>query len=79
MSAAALARSVRRWNKFATGRYLRHHRRDDAMIERPKMDWREFTVRIVEALRWPAAFIAIFVILREPINQFIAALVHGLS
>lgn len=49
------------------------------MIDRPQMDWREFTVRIVEALRWPAAFIAIFVILREPIIALVRTVTAAIS
>jgi len=49
------------------------------MIDRPQMDWREFTVRIVEALRWPTAFIAVFVILREPISALVRTLTIAVS
>jgi hypothetical protein len=36
--------------------------------ERQGMNWKQFTIGMVEALRWPAAFIAIAVILREPLT-----------
>ncbi|HEX8446065.1 MAG TPA: hypothetical protein VF649_05570 [Sphingomonas sp.] len=49
------------------------------MNEPKNMDWREFTVRIIEALRWPAAFIAVIVILREPIHALVAALLRAAS
>jgi hypothetical protein len=43
------------------------------------MDWKRFTIRLIEALRWPAAFIAVAVIFREPLTQFVAAISNGVS
>jgi len=39
-----------------------------------QMDWKRFTIRLIEALRWPAAFIAVAVIFREPVTAFITAI-----
>lgn len=38
------------------------------------MDWKQFSVRIIEALRWPAAVIAIAIIFREPLTHLFNAL-----
>lgn len=38
-----------------------------------QMDWKRFTIRLIEALRWPAAFIAVAVIFREPVTAFMTA------
>lgn len=39
-----------------------------------QMDRKRFTIRLIEALRWPAAFIAVALIFREPVTTFITAL-----
>lgn len=40
--------------------------------------WKQFVVRLIEVLRWPAAAIAIAVIFREPLTLLISA-VAGLG
>ena len=39
------------------------------------MSWKQFTIRLIEALRWPAALVAIVWILREQLS----ALLHAIS
>jgi hypothetical protein len=36
-----------------------------------EIGWKQFAIRLIEALRWPAAFVAAIVILREPLGAFI--------
>lgn len=43
------------------------------------MDWKAFTVRMIEVLRWPAAFVVVFFLLRGPIGQFVSALAGKLA
>jgi hypothetical protein len=47
------------------------------MIEPATMSWKAFTIRLIEALRWPAAFIAAVVILKLPLTQLVSYLTHG--
>ena len=42
------------------------------------MDWKSFTVRIIEVLRWPAAFIAVAVIFRAPLTALVVAITSTL-
>lgn len=41
------------------------------MEERQGMNWKQFTIGMVQALRWPAAFIAIAIIFREPASRLL--------
>ena len=41
--------------------------------------WRSFTIRLIEAVRWPAAFVIVVYLLREPIGRFVDAITHGIS
>lgn len=41
--------------------------------EYASMDWKVFTIRAIDALRWPAAFAFAFFLVREPIGRLIAA------
>ena len=43
------------------------------------MSWRSFTVRLIEALRWPFAFVVIFYLLRLPISELIASTAQALA
>lgn len=52
---------------------------EDGMNGAGSMDWKRFTIRLIEALRWPAAFIAVAVIFREPLTQFVSAISQGVS
>lgn len=47
------------------------------MDETPQMNWKAFIVRLIEALRWPAAFVAACLIFREPLTRILNALVHS--
>jgi hypothetical protein len=47
------------------------------MDEAPTMSWKTFTIRLIEALRWPAAFVAAVVILREPFTQLVQWITGG--
>jgi hypothetical protein len=38
-----------------------------------EIGWKQFAIRLIEALRWPAAFVAAVVILREPLGRLIGA------
>lgn len=44
------------------------------MEDTGQMDWKRFTIRLIEALRWPAAFIAVAVIFREPLGAFLMSI-----
>jgi hypothetical protein len=43
------------------------------------MDWKQFSIRLIEALRWPVAMALIVWFLREPIAVFINAVARGLA
>lgn len=43
------------------------------------MNWKSFTIRLIEALRWPLALVAICFIFREPITRFLTAVLPGHS
>lgn len=47
------------------------------MDDTRQMNWKAFTVRLIEALRWPAAFVAVCWIFREPLTRILNALVHS--
>jgi hypothetical protein len=38
-----------------------------------EIGWKQFSIRLIEALRWPVAFVAMVVILREPLSAMITA------
>lgn len=42
------------------------------------MDWKQFSIRLIEALRWPAAFALIVWLLREPIGVVMHAMAQGI-
>ena len=50
-------------------------------METPRdIGWRQFVIGIIELLRWPAAAIAIVVILRMPLERMLDAMrlaIHG--
>lgn len=52
---------------------------ENGMDDLRAMDWKRFTIRLIEALRWPAAFIAVAVIFREPLTQLLSAVSKGVS
>ncbi|WP_425228657.1 hypothetical protein [Sphingomonas sp.] len=47
------------------------------MDEATQMNWKTFTIRLIEALRWPVAFVATCFIFREPVTRFLHALIPG--
>ena len=49
---------------------------DDPRIIKATMGWKTFIVRLIEALRWPAAFIAAIYILREGLGNVLDRLGH---
>lgn len=52
----------------------------DRPLDRPRgMDGKEFTVRLIDVLRWPAAFVAAVVILEEPLTALLRAITGALS
>lgn len=52
----------------------------DRPYERPRgMDGKEFTVRLIDVLRWPAAFVAAVVILKEPLSALLRAMTGALT
>ena len=42
-------------------------------------DWKLALIRLIEALVWPIAFIAVALIFRVPVTAFLTALAHQLS
>lgn len=53
----------------------------DVVIERvaASADWKLALIRLIEALVWPIAFIAVALIFRVPITAFLTALAHKLG
>ena len=51
-----------------------HHDGRRVLDDVGQMDWKRFTIRLIEALRWPAAFIAVAIIFREPVTAFMTAI-----
>lgn len=50
------------------------------VVERaPASDWKLALIRLIEALVWPIAFIAVALIFREPLTAFISALAKSLG
>lgn len=47
------------------------------MDDTPQMNWKSFTIRLIEALRWPAVFVAVCLIFREPLTRILSALVSA--
>jgi hypothetical protein len=43
------------------------------------MDWKQFSIRLIEALRWPVALALIIWFLREPLAVLITAVAKGVS
>lgn len=41
--------------------------------------WKQFTIRVIEALRWPAAAVAIAIILREPLTRLLNGLTTAIG
>lgn len=44
---------------------------------RSDIGWKQFVVRLIEVLRWPAAAVAIAMIFREPLGQLLSALTRA--
>ena len=40
------------------------------------MNWKTFTIRLIEALRWPLAFLAAIYILREGLGNVLYRVSH---
>ena len=53
----------------------------DVVIERvaASSDWKLALIRLIEALVWPIAFVAVALIFRVPITAFLTALAHKLG
>lgn len=52
----------------------------DGRIDRPQgMNGKEFTVRLIDVLRWPAAFVAAVLILKEPLAGLLRAITGAVS
>lgn len=53
----------------------------EVVIERvaAASDWKLALIRLIEALVWPIAFIAVALIFRVPVTAFLTALAHQLS
>ena len=59
----------------------RPDRARDVVTERgpAPSDWKLALIRLIEALVWPAAFIAVALIFRVPLTALLAALAHKLG
>lgn len=45
----------------------------------PQTDWKLALIRLIEALAWPAAFVIVALIFREPLTAFIGAVARSLG
>lgn len=53
---------------------------DDLKTNRPNdIGWKQFAIGIIEMLRWPAAVVLIFFLLRPQLQQLLGALVDALK
>lgn len=52
----------------------------DRIDDRPQgMNGKEFTVRLIDVLRWPAAFVAAVLILKQPLAGLLHAITGAVS
>ncbi|WP_375401991.1 hypothetical protein [uncultured Sphingomonas sp.] len=49
------------------------------MDDRRGMDGKQFVVSMIDVLRWPIAFVAAVLILREPLSAFLRAVTASLT